>query len=130
MANTGFPQPPQSSPIHYTHQEQYNEPRYQLPANSPPVELSDNNYPMHQVDPKDLYHVDETQHPIYTTWNQQQPSPIVASPHPSTYSDVTELSGSRSNTYFGSQTSPAPTYSSVGRNTRKPVPANQTYYSP
>lgn len=128
MANTGFPQPPQSPHSHYTHQ--YYEPRYQLAANSPPAELSDNNIQMHQVDPKNSYQVDENQHPIYTGWNQQQPSPTVASPHPSAYSGVTELSGSHSNTYFGSQTSPAPTYSSAGRSSRKPVPHNQTYYSP
>lgn len=123
--------PPQSPPSHYTDEGQY-QPRYQLPANPPPVELPESNYQMHQVDPKIAYHVDEQQHPIYagyTGWNQQEPSPTVASPHPSTYSGVTELSGPHSNTYFGSQTSPAPTYSSAGRGARKPLP-NQTYYSP
>jgi hypothetical protein len=123
MSNTGFPRLPQS------HEEQNYQPRYQLPTNSPPIELPENNYQMHQVDPKNSYQVDENQHPIYTGWSQQQPSPTVASPHPSIYSGVTELSGAHSNTYFGSQTSPAPTYSSAGRGLRKPVPQNQTYYS-
>jgi hypothetical protein len=134
--------PPQSPQSHYTHEEQYHQPRHQLPTNSPPLppaELpasprNNYNYPMHQVDPtKGTIQVDENQHPIYAEWNQHQhqQSPIMASPHPSTYSGVTELSGSHSNTYFGSQASPAPTYSSIGRSSRKPVPPqNQTYYSP
>ena len=131
--------PPQSPPGHYSQDGRYNQPSYQLPTNSPPpppAELSaapHSNYQMHQVDPmKGSYHVDEHQHPIYTEWNQHQPSPGLASPHPSTYSGVTELSGSHSNsnTYFSSQGSPVPTYSSTARGSRKPVPPNQTYYSP
>jgi hypothetical protein len=49
-------------------------------------------------------------------------SPFPSSANPSTFSGGTDL--------YGSQTSPAPTYSSVGRRERKPIPVNQTHYSP
>ena len=131
MATTGPPQSPQTSHSHTTNQEQYYEPLYQLSANSPPAELPENsNYQMHQVDPKHLYQIDEHQLPINTglNQNQQHHSPTVQSPNPSTYSGATDLSGSHANTYFGSQSSPAPTYSRAGRGSRKQVLPNLTYY--
>lgn len=105
----------------YQHQHYQPTPHYQLPTNSPPVELSAGNLHMHQVDPKDGMRVNEGQYPLYNEW---QESPIhphsspAMSPH-STYSHGP-------NSLHGSQTSPAPTYASVGR--RKPVPLPETYY--
>jgi hypothetical protein len=103
---------------------------YQLPA-PVPVELSANNYQM-QMDPKDsVHHVHES--PRYVEWQTQSPVSHVSStisPHPSIFSHGTQLSTSNKTVYgSGSQTSPAPTYASLGR-TRKPVPSNQTCYSP
>ena len=102
----------------------YHHPHYQptpLPTNSPPAELSASNVQMHQVDPKDAMRAHEGQYPLY---NESQELPMhphsspTMSPH-STYSHG-------SNSLPGSQTSPAPTYASVGR--RKPVPLHETYY--
>lgn len=105
---------------------------YQLPA-PVPVELAENAYSRH----------DPVKSPIFHASGFQETPPLqhspLASPHLSTYSHATttyshpsELSGTyRSDTIYGSQVSPSPTYSSVGRaGLRKPVPPNQTYYSP
>lgn len=102
---------------------------YQLPANEPPAELSGNNYPLHQVDPKAnmIQQVHDTpQYPPSPHHISPLPSP---SPHPSTNAG-TDYNGDQAHSPYGSQVSPTPTYSSLGRGARKAVPANQTYYSP
>lgn len=126
---TQVPITPQSPPPQVGQRPQSH--LYQLPA-AVPVELSASNY--HQEGGKDsmYHHVQDT--PQYTEWQGQPPehhaSPII-SPHPSVTSGRTDLSWTGTNiSPFGTQTSPAPTYSSIGRPSRKPVPQNQTYYSP
>lgn len=103
-------------------------PHYQLPANAPPAELSDNNYPLNQVDPKtNVYHqVQDSPHDIYPSPTQRL-SPSI-SPHPSQFSGGTGYSDSNAHTLYESQVSPTPTYSSAGR-PRRPIPPNETYYS-
>lgn len=127
----GSPQSPGNRPIHY-----------QLPA-PVPVELASNNDDDIR-DPKS---------PVYQQYDVRQGTPPIpyaetASPH-STYSHATTPHSpypgdlSVMNTPFsryGTQTSPTPTYSSQGGSRaasrggstggRKPVPLNQTYYSP
>jgi hypothetical protein len=121
------PQSPHSQRERYPPSQQETQ-SYQLPA-PVPVELSANNYQM-QMAPKDLVHqIYETPH--YIEWQTQSPVSHVSptsSHHPSILSHGTQLNTSNK-TVYGSQTSPAPTYASLGR-TRKPVPSNQTYYSP
>jgi hypothetical protein len=125
--------PPSSPPGQYAPVEHF----HQLPA-PVPVELAENSYPRH--DPT----YDPAKSPVYSHVHGTPPlqhSPL-ASPHPSTYSHVTTTYShptdmSVTNTpvsRYGSQTSPAPTYASMGQDrgsrTRKPVASNQTYYSP
>ncbi|KAG4439465.1 hypothetical protein IFR05_005044 [Cadophora sp. M221] len=100
---------------------------YQLPANEPPAELSGNNYRLHQVDPK-ANMIQRVHHTPHYPPSPHHISPSL-SPHPS-FTAGTDSVGTNSHTIYGSQVSPTPTYSSLGRGTRKPVPANQTYYSP
>jgi hypothetical protein len=124
---------PLSPPAQYTPVENF----HQLPA-PVPAELAENNYP--RYDPT----YNPAKSPVYSQVHGTPPlqhSPV-ASPHPSIYSHATTTYShptdpSLTNTptsRYGSQTSPAPTYASMGHDrgsrTRKPVPPNQTYYSP
>jgi hypothetical protein len=142
---TGYPAPdyfavPQSPYNPQSQYQQHYQPpmpvqqTYQLPA-VVPVELQGNNY---QMDPTKNTGIQQLPaEPIYLNSPNSSPQPqhltpthSVHSPVPSYFSPTTD---SRSNTMYsapGSATSPTPTYSSVGRHARKPVPANQTYYSP
>ncbi|KAL2073942.1 hypothetical protein VTL71DRAFT_11268 [Oculimacula yallundae] len=101
---------------------------YQLPANetAPPAELSGNNYQMHPVDPDKITMIPRVYDSPHNPPSPHYVSPSL-SPHPSYNAAPDEISP---HTGYGSQVSPTPTYSSLGRGGRKAVPANQTYYSP
>ncbi|KAI9054094.1 hypothetical protein LZ554_001265 [Drepanopeziza brunnea f. sp. 'monogermtubi'] len=89
---------------------------YQLAANSPPAELSGHSLQLHPADPKPnvVQEVGDSPHNAYP------PSP----PH-----HISPVTSHLSDGAVGAvgYVSPSPTYSSVGR---RPVPANQTFYSP
>lgn len=153
---SAVPQTPYSpyTPGGTPYQQQYQPPMltqqaypYQLPA-AVPVELQGNN---HQMDPTKNAGIQQLPaDPTYQNegWQrsphgspqaqQLSPSQSVHSPHPTVHSPhlsyFTPADSNTSNTLYsspGSATSPTPTYSSTtGRSARKPVPTNQTYYSP
>jgi hypothetical protein len=109
------------------HEPQDIRPYYQVHGNSIPAELAANT--LHHIDPQKMTpRVDEREHPVYGGYNHQ-PSPLTTSPHPSSYSPVTENTGTHSSSFYRPQNSPAPTYSTTGP-VRKPVKIHDTYYSP
>ena len=111
---------------YFDHNQQIQSQHYQLPANSPPAELSGNDHQVHQVDPKtNMIQVQDASHyspPVHSISPSQ-------SPHPSFHAGRDAIRSNNSTDLYGSQTSPTPTYSSLGRSPRRPVPPNQTYYS-
>ncbi|KAE8448886.1 hypothetical protein EG329_008682 [Mollisiaceae sp. DMI_Dod_QoI] len=144
-------QTPQSPYTPGGHYQQYQAPvpvqqHYQLPA-VVPVELAGNHYQLDPTKNSGIQQLSAEQQATYQDWqgsptsspppqhispsqSVRSPHPSLHSPHPSYFTPV----DSNSNTMYsspGSAISPAPTYSSAQRQTRKPVPPpNQTYYSP
>jgi hypothetical protein len=136
-------------PQDYYHSPYNPQRRYQLEDNPAPVELSSSNCyargdatkdaTIHDTNetqqPTMIHHIDDNQQPVYARWNQSQQSPSMHSSHPSTYSPATDYPGTNtSEALYGGppQPSPAPTYVSTttGRGLRKPLPNNETIYSP
>jgi len=113
--------------------------RYQLQANSVPVELSGSNEVQYHQSPKEamVHQVDESEHPLYQNarWvevNPPDPSPITSS-YVGNHSPVTEMrtmSPAHSSVYSGGGggMSPVPTYS-TGRSSRRGEVVHDTYYS-
>ncbi|KAG9237320.1 hypothetical protein BJ875DRAFT_438577 [Amylocarpus encephaloides] len=131
---------PQSHYSHPHRQESHSmHSHYQLPTTPEPVELYGSHYRMTQthddmkVEGLGMRQLLQGEHPAYTPSRSPPPhhhhTNATTSPNPSTFSDSTAFT--RSNTRskretFGSPTSIAPTFTTIGRSSRPP----DTYYAP